>query len=342
MRLGTPATRARVRALVLVAVLATGCTNRVEDRSLHRKDAAEEWQDEFNRAQSLERGAMFEPAEKRYRRALRAAREFPSDDPREARTRLALADLYTVQGRIDEAEAEYRVVIGIQRAAYGERNEAIADSLNRLGVLYADHFEAAKAEPLFEEALRIRISVYGDEHPATIATAQNLASAYRETGRFQEAEVLYLQALRFYAERGEAYFGIVSVVENNLALLYQRMGRGAEAESLHMGALETSIAINGPRNPNVARFFRDLANLFAEQRRFGESERTFLDAIKIFIENYGQSHYELRRTYLDLAAMLVAAGRERDAGYYRSLAEAIPPPTRFGGSTPPAPESRSE
>ena len=59
-------------AVTWVAVSA--CASHVEDRSLHPKDPAAEWEAEFARGKRFEGGGMFDLAERRYRQALRAAR----------------------------------------------------------------------------------------------------------------------------------------------------------------------------------------------------------------------------------------------------------------------------
>jgi len=127
-----------IGAGLLGLFLAAGCAKSVEESSVRPVDADAAWSEEFARAERLERGALFDAAEKRYLRALRLCEAFDAEDPREARTRMALADLYIVVGRTADAESQYREVIRLQRRVFGEANEAVADSQNRLGVLYAD------------------------------------------------------------------------------------------------------------------------------------------------------------------------------------------------------------
>ena len=308
-------TRARAarRALMCGAIAALACTSSVEHASLRPKSPDAVWEREYARARRFESGRMFEDAERHYERALTAGRVFDLGDQRVLQTRLALADLYSAQGRIDEAEQQYREVIRRQRAAYGDTNEATADSLNRLGVLLADDGRASEALPLFEESLRLRARIYGPEHPSTVATMQNLASAYHVVGRHAESEKLYLRTLEVYEGQGEEYLGVASVTQNNLARLYRSMGRGSEAESLHLHAIALSIEINGPKNPNVAIFSRDLANLLAEQERYRAAEARYKAAMPLFIASYGRTHEQVRQTLADYAAMLRAEGRDEEA-----------------------------
>jgi tetratricopeptide (TPR) repeat protein len=314
MRKGDGVGGSAVRALACCTLVAFACTSAVEHRSLRPTDPEQVWDREFARARRFESGRMFDEAERHYLRALDAGRSFALGDQRVLQTHLALADLYTVLGRVGDAEAQYVEVIGQQRVAYGDTNEATADSLNRLGVLFADDGRASEALPLFEESLRVRAVLYGPDHPSTVATLQNLAAAYHEVGRYEEAEKLYLRALEAYETQGEQYLGVASVAQNNLACLYRSMGRGSRAESLHLHAIALSIEINGPRNPNVAIFSRDLANLLAEQQRYRAAEARYKTAMQIFVASYGHTHAELRRTLLDYAAMLRAEGRDREAG----------------------------
>jgi tetratricopeptide (TPR) repeat protein len=337
MRKGARVSRSVVGALACCAFAALACTSAIEHSSLRPKDPEAIWEREYTRAQRFESGRMFDEAERHYRRALDAGRSFDIGDQRVLQTRLALADLYIVLGRVGDAEEQYGEVIRQQRAAYGDTNEATADSLNRLGVLFADDGRASDALPLFEESLRVRARLYGPDHPSTVATMQNLASAYHEVGRYEEAEKLYVRALEAYEKKGDAYLGVASVAQNNLACLYRSMGRGSQAESLHLHAIALSIEINGPKNPNVAIFSRDLANLFAEQERYRAAEARYKIAMQVFVANYGNTHEELRRTLLDYAAMLRAEGREREAGQMEASAAEIAEKQRLArsGSRPP-------
>jgi tetratricopeptide (TPR) repeat protein len=310
-------------ALALSAFAIAACTTSVEHGSLTPRSPDEVWEREFARAQRFEGGRMFADAERHYLRALDAGRVFDSGDPRVLRTRLSLADLYTVQGRIADAEAQYVEVIRRQRITYGDSSEATADSLNRLGVLLADDDRAPEALPMFEESLRIRARRYGPDHPSTIATAQNLAAAYHVVGRYGEAEALYVRSLEAYEGMGEKVLGLASVTQNNLARLYRSMGRGSEAESLHLHAISLSIEVNGPKNPNVAIFSHDLANLLAEQERYPAAEAHYKTAIRLFISNYGRVNEPLRSTLIDYAAMLRADGQDHEAASYEASAAEI-------------------
>ncbi len=310
-------------ALIGCAIAGFACTTSVEHASLQPKSQDAVWEREYGRARRFESGRMFEEAERHYERALDAGRAFAIGDQRVLQTRLALADLYIVQGRIDDAERQFVEVIRRQRAAYGENNEAIADSLNRLGVLLADDGRASEALSLFEESLRLRARIYGPEAPPTVATMQNLASAYREVGRYAEAEKLYMLALTAYEGMGEEFLGVASVTQNNLAVLYRSMGRGNEAESMHLHAIALSIEVNGPRNPNVAIFSRDFANLLAEQERYRVAEARYKVAIQIFIANYGRTSEAVRQTMVAYAAMLRAEGRQQEAASMAAAAVQI-------------------
>ena len=87
----------------LIWVALAACAPHIEDRSLRRKHPEAQWEAEFKRATRFDGGGMFELAERRYRKALRIAETFPEGDDRMIRTRYALADLFTVAERIEEA-----------------------------------------------------------------------------------------------------------------------------------------------------------------------------------------------------------------------------------------------
>ena len=99
-------------------------------------------------------------------------------------------------GRYDEAEPLHKRALAIREKVFGPNHPEVAQTLNNLGVLYANEGRYAEAEPLYKRALEIRIASYGADHLTTAETRQNLATLYYAQGRYDEAAPLYEQALK--------------------------------------------------------------------------------------------------------------------------------------------------
>ena len=124
------------------------------------------------------------------------------------------------------------------------QDDAKANLLNLLSILYYDNGRPQEAEKLHLEALTIRRRL-ADENPAAFeadvaGTCNNLGNLFKN-GRPQEAEKLYLEALTIYRRLAKdnpaAFEADVAMTCNNLGILYDDNGKPQEAEKLYLEAL---------------------------------------------------------------------------------------------------------
>ncbi|KAL8296146.1 hypothetical protein RB600_001572 [Gaeumannomyces tritici] len=108
----------------------------------------------------------------------------------------SLADLYSDQGRLAEAEALYERALQGCEKAFGPDHTSTLDTVNNLAILYSDQGRLAEAEALYERALQGCEKAFGPDHTSTLDTVNNLAILYSDQGRLAEAEVLYERALQ--------------------------------------------------------------------------------------------------------------------------------------------------
>jgi tetratricopeptide (TPR) repeat protein len=69
------------------------------------------------------------------------------------------------QGRYADAEPLYGRALAIREKALGSDHPNVAQSLDRLAVLYHNQRRYADAEPLYKRALAIREKALGSDHP---------------------------------------------------------------------------------------------------------------------------------------------------------------------------------
>lgn len=72
---------------------------------------------------------------------------------------------------------------------------SILNTVNNLGLLYADQGEMKEAEEMLVRALRGFEEAWGPEHASTLDTVNNLGNLYADQGEMKEAEEMYLRAL---------------------------------------------------------------------------------------------------------------------------------------------------
>ncbi|KAF1819699.1 uncharacterized protein K489DRAFT_362142 [Dissoconium aciculare CBS 342.82] len=136
-----------------------------------------------------------------------------------------------------EVENLYMRALRGYEKAWGAEHTSTLDTVNSLGLLYADQGKMAEAEEMYLRALRGYEKVWGAEHTSTLDTVNNLGLLYASQGKMAEAEEMYLRALRGYEKAWGAEHTSTLDTVNNLGLLYASQGKMAEAEETYMRAL---------------------------------------------------------------------------------------------------------
>ncbi|WP_218080811.1 tetratricopeptide repeat-containing protein [Anthocerotibacter panamensis] len=200
-----------------------------------------------------------------------------------------LANLYSSQGRYDEAEPLYVQALALYRKLLGEEHPDVASSLNNLAGLYYSQGRYDEAEPLLQQALRL-VRKLGEEHPKVAISLNNLAGLYYSQGRYDEAEPLYVQALGLRRKLlGEEHPDVATSL-NNLAELYKSQGRYEQAEPLYQQALGLYRKLLGEEHPDVASSLNNLANLYSSQGRYEQAEPLLVQALAIRERVLGVAH----------------------------------------------------
>ena len=132
-----------------------------------------------------------------------------------------------------------------------QQQDALANSLNNLAVLYEYQGRYNDAEPLYLQSLDIRKRQLGNDHPDVATILNNLALLYESQGRYNDAEPLYLQSLDIRKRQlGNDHPDVASSL-NNLAVLYESQGKYLEAEDLAKQALIIYQNRLGNEHPNT-------------------------------------------------------------------------------------------
>jgi tetratricopeptide (TPR) repeat protein len=98
-----------------------------------------------------------------------------------------LGEIYSSQGNYLEAEPLLTKVLEIKERKLGQDHLEVANSANRLALLYYCEANYTAAEPLYRQALQIREKNLGATDPATKQTLEFYAALLRQEGRKAEA-----------------------------------------------------------------------------------------------------------------------------------------------------------
>ncbi|MBO1047233.1 MAG: tetratricopeptide repeat protein [Dolichospermum sp. DEX182a] len=202
-----------------------------------------------------------------------------------------------------------------------QQQDALANSLNNLALLYRLQGRYNDAEPLYLQSLDIRKRQLGDDHPDVATSLNNLALLYRLQGRYNDAEPLYLQSLDIRKRQLGDDHPDVATSLNNLALLYRLQGRYNDAEPLYLQSLDIRKRQLGDDHPDVATSLNNLALLYRLQRRYNDAEPLYLQSLDIRKRQLGDDHPDVATSLNNLALLYKKQGRYNDAEplYLQSL-----------------------
>ncbi|SLM37286.1 tetratricopeptide repeat domain protein [Lasallia pustulata] len=89
----------------------------------------------------------------------------------------------------------YRRALEGKEKAWGPEHTSTLETVNDLGVFYADRGKMAEAEAMYRRALEGYEKAWGPEHTLTLNMVNNLGVLYADRGKMAEAEAMYRRAL---------------------------------------------------------------------------------------------------------------------------------------------------
>jgi tetratricopeptide (TPR) repeat protein len=236
-----------------------------------------------------------------------------ADAKAEASARNVFADVLSAEGRLSEAEAEYRRALALREAALGPDDPDIAVSRSNLGLVLDAQGKHEEAEAEFRRALAMMEQALGPLHPATAVFRNNLANTLTAQGEYAEAEAELRQALVVMEEALGPEHPDVALSLSNLAQILIAEGKYPEAEALHRRALAVRERLLAPDHPEIGSSRNNLANLLHAQGRFGEAEVELRRALPQLEAVLGPEHADVAQLRSNLGLILYAQGRDEEA-----------------------------
>jgi tetratricopeptide (TPR) repeat protein len=256
--------------------------------------------------------ARYALAEHAWRRACRAKASdglLGPEHPGTLASRSGLACALHLLGRLEDAEAEHRVVLDGRTAVLGADDPDTLASRSYLAGVLRDQGRLAEAEAEHRAVLEARIRVLGADDPGTLASRSYLAGVLREQGRLAEAE----------AEARAVLDGRTRVLgpdhrdtlasRSDLAVILRAHGRLAEAEAEHRAELEARSRTLGSDHPETLSSRGDLASALRAQGRLEEAEAEYAAIAETIAGMLGADHPAALTARSNLALVLRARGR---------------------------------
>ncbi|KAF4486735.1 Nephrocystin-3 [Colletotrichum fructicola Nara gc5] len=233
----------------------------------------------------------------------------------------ALGNLYSDQGRLQEAEDMYQRALQGSEKALGPDHTSTLLTVNNLGNLYSKQGRLQEAEDMYERALQGSEKALGPDHTSTLLTVNNLGNLYSKQGRLQEAEDMYERALQGTEKAlGPDHTSTLDTV-NNLGNLYSNQGQLKEAEGMYQRALQGREKALGPDHTSTLDSVHCLGILYSKQGRLQEAEGMYQRALQGSEKALGPDHTSTLLTVNNLGNLYSNQGRLKEAEgmYQRAL-----------------------
>jgi tetratricopeptide (TPR) repeat protein len=191
-----------------------------------------------------------------------------------------LGDLYSAQGKLDEAEKMYARALQGREKALGADHTSTLATVNNLGILYRNQGKLDEAEKMYERALQGKEKALGADHISTLETVNNLGDLYTDQGKLDEAEKMYARALQGREKALGADHTSTLATVNNLGILYRNQGKLDEAEKMYERALQGKEKALGEDHTSTLATVNNLGNLYADQGKLDEAEKMYERALQ--------------------------------------------------------------
>jgi serine/threonine protein kinase/Tfp pilus assembly protein PilF len=237
-----------------------------------------------------------------------------SDEPEvQARLQWSIGNGYKALTLFDEAERHLTAALAMQRQLHGERDPAVAQTMEDLGSTLWFKGRYADAEKLYRGCLDIRRDLYGAEHETVARSLDYLAASLNSQHKYEDAESLYRKALQMRRNLFGDRHDRVARTKNNLAICLEAQKRYPEAEKLLREVVDTARSLHGPDHVAVAVSLSNLGDVLASMGRNDEAEQHYREALAIKRKALGDDHASVAITLSLLAKLLNSMGRYDEA-----------------------------
>jgi tetratricopeptide (TPR) repeat protein len=244
--------------------------------------------------------------------AVAAGTRLPADHPARLAARRAVAAGIAEQGRVKDAEQQYRDMIPDHERVLGRDHPAtLTVRFGQARVL--GFLRDPKAEQLHRDVLADQQRVLGCDHPDTLLTRHWLGRLLVRLGRHPEAETIYRQALDGRSRVLGGSDPDTLVTRHTLAWAIAQQGRYAEAEQAFWQVLADQRAAVGDEHPHPLGTGRAIGWCIEMQGRHAEAEHQLRPVLAVQRRVRGHDHPATLQTLHILAGAIAAQGRRGEA-----------------------------
>jgi tetratricopeptide (TPR) repeat protein len=237
--------------------------------------------------------------EARCRRALALVE---ADSAEAATARNTLGAILEIQARFVEAQAELETALAIRERLFGSGDPLVAETLDKLGLVYRQRGHLVEAEGLYQRAIAI---LRARPPVVELGTAlNNLGNVLAARGRRDEAETALRGAIEVWEKLLGPEHPNIAAALSNLSTLARSRHHYTEAEQLLGKALEMDRKVLPTGNTRIGLELNNAGTLLAARKRYAEAEEALRESVAILQRTLPADHPEVGRVLVNLGEVL--------------------------------------
>src|SRR6267142_731788 len=183
--------------------------------------------------------------------------------------------------RVPEAIRVAETLLELAKRTFGEDDNSLAISYEKLGTLLDQSGDRVKAKPYLLKAHGVLEKAKPPDQRLLYRSARRLAFLCDNLGQSEEAIRFYEKAIVIGTQLDDLPYSDLGTMLNNVALIFRKSGRQKAAEPYYLHALQIYEKQLGPDHPDVASVLNNLAVFYTNERRYSEAEKLHLRALAI-------------------------------------------------------------
>ncbi len=219
------------------------------------------------------------------------------------------------QGRVEEAEAGFRLSLQIKEECLPPSHVALQCTLSNLAHVMGILRKYDGVEDMLKRASEIAMVAYGDQSPRTAVSINNLGGFYLERGNLLEAAEYFERALSIKEKAlGKKSHELIKNI-NNLAIVYKRLNKTAQSEELSERAGDLMKAKIASNNRDIDTMLM-LADKLAAEKKVDDACAILVDAYHVAVEEFGDDSLKVAHILDYLGMVCHNAGQYDKASRY--------------------------
>jgi len=225
-----------------------------------------------------------------------------------------LADVYSNQGKLDEAIAMHERVLAAKRELYGtDEHPSVLRSIGAYAQALAGKKRYDEAVAMQQQALALRLRMAGTEGEGVAGSYTDLGWVLQEAGRYAEAIQALRESLRLRRTDPNTVPSNLALALNNLGVALEETGDLAAAEPLMRESLSVRRKIFADDDAAVLRAEHNLARLLLRSGRAQEARPLVEHSLAGRRARLSATHIDLGRSLLQRVELLRREGKLDEA-----------------------------